>query len=190
MAIFGQVSLPATGEGSAGALVQYVYFTGGQIDEAGTLDSVTIRVAGNDSAADVYIGVYKGGSDTTIEGATLIASTANITEIIGGTLTTKTYNFTSGDKTFANGDRLWLAVLIASNADRFNWNVCTDLGDWGLAPDSQNWGYLDSTTATLPATAGTDTGYNTNTLAAYVTYTPGGASIVPHAMAGYRMRTA
>ena len=192
MADFGQTTLPGTGDASGAALAGYVYFAGGIAPEAGTLDSATIRVVGNASAASAYMGVYKGSSSTTIEGSTLIAKTAEITDVIGGTATNFTKAFRTDDglsRTFAAGDRIWLAVLIVANADRFSWRKCNSTGDWSIGPDSRVWGYMDTSGQTsLPATAGTDTGYpEATTMASYLTYTAGGASAVPAIASFYQM---
>ena len=171
---------------SASALSGYLYFSGGQIAESGTLESVTINLRASSGTTDAYIGIYKNSTDDAAN-ATLIADTGNLTGNYG-TAGTETFTLVNGTKTFAAGDYLYVAVMVASGGStaNFDWNICEDFGDFASLSGLTVYNYRSSgSLSALPSTIGASSSYSGSAVAAYVTYTAGGGSIVPQAMANY-----
>lgn len=177
MATFGQSN--TTGAGSASPLGGYLYFSGGQVSEAGTLESVTVYLGASGGAANAYVGIYKSSTDDP-SGATLIADTGNLTGNYG-TAGFETFSLVNGTKTFAANDWLWLGILSVNSEANFDQYFAADYGDWSQPTGLQLYNYRTTgSLSALPDPIGAVTGYTGSCLVAYVTYSAGaGATVTP-----------
>ena len=190
MATWGQAT-PLTWNDAGGHLVGYGYYCGGAIAESGTLDSVSVAVKGSGGAADGYISVYKG---STMSGATKIAE-VHVTSTLSTSVSEQTFSFTSGDKTFTAGDKLWVCVLVPSGSIAADFNVyvktyTNGVGDFEVLSGSYRRGYVPNSGGytTLPSTMTTQVNpFDANPLALYLTYSAGASAVAPLAAAYYAM---
>lgn len=179
MATFGE--LGATAPNPSGALAGNLLFTGGQVGEAGTLTDVTIWVRGNNvDTPNAWIAIYKSATSDPTVSSSLIAYTDPITTIYNTTLTQRTYSLANGTKSFAAGDYLWIAFMThdTAAATAFEPYLVTETGNWAVANGANKFRYQAGNLTSPPAAITADTGYLTEVLGAYVTYTAGGASAV------------
>lgn len=182
MATFGQTTCPAPDSGLG--INGYVYFSGGQIAEGGTLSSVSVYLATSSGNPNGYVGVWKSATDSPTSAA-LIGTTGLITSA-----TTGQYNTWSltGSLTFSANDWLWIGVLHTVEAvNEFSVKTeTTDSGDFSTPTGLKLFNYTVGGLSALPDPlgAGQDGGYLTRPLAAYVTYTAG-ASVATRAATYY-----
>ena len=162
---------------------------GGTAAEGGTPTHVSIHATSASGANNGYIAVYKGGTSSSPDGATLIGTTANITAdwSSGGPWFTYALSSTAS---FATSDYIWIAFL-NRKADNFVMrpNSTNDVsgnyrGDWLLKTGGGTYQYyytIDSVTGTTPPATcpggGSYSAIENAPWLAYITYTAGASAV-------------
>lgn len=178
----------------AGVSQNVIVFCGGVAAEAGTPTHVSIRFdAALVDPMDCYAAVYKGGTDLgsgnwSPAGATLIGQTANLTYSTSGGAAWQQDIALTGGAAFANGDRVWFALVNRKASGEFytelqyiDPTVSPRGGDWTQKTGSGSFDYgwfFSGVSGTTPPSTAPSGGAVTiaSPFVAYITYSSGGGS--------------